>query len=178
MANEVIDGIEYKEVTLRGRTKLIAKDGTAINPIRRKQKCTIHYNTDGYPCYGGGIPVHLYVAHAWVDGYFEGAEVNHKNFDRNNYHADNLEWVSHSANVRYSVERNSYIWNKSKQGVNNGRSTFTEDDILKIRNLYDNGTSIADIVRLYHPTLVHTKDYKNIHSTFSNICRRKTWKHI
>lgn len=91
MKKEIINGKEYREVTLRGRTKLIAEDGSAINPIRRSQRCTIHYNADGYPCYGGGIPVHLYVAHGWVPGYFEGAEVNHIDFDRNNYHASNLE---------------------------------------------------------------------------------------
>ena len=84
MNTEIIDGKEYREVTLRGRTKLIASDGSAINPIRRKQKVTTHYNQDGYPCFGGGVPVHLYVAHGWIDGYFNGAEVNHKDFNRNN----------------------------------------------------------------------------------------------
>lgn len=178
MYKEIINGIEYRQVTLRGRTKLIAKDGSAINPIRRSQKCTIHYNHDGYPCYGGGVPVHLYVAHAWVEGYFEGAEVNHKDFNRENFHADNLEWVTHAENVAQSVENNSEVWNKSKQGTNNGRATFTEEDVLQIRKMYDDGMSVADIIRFYHPHLVHAKDYKSLHSTYSNICKRKTWKNI
>lgn len=178
MMSEIISGVEYREVTIRDRTKLIDRCGNAINPIRRKQKATTHVNADGYLCFGGGIPVHMYVAKAWLDGYFEGAEVNHKDFNRQNNNVDNLEWVTHADNVRYSVKENSDIWNKSKQGIHNGRATFQEEDILKIRQMFDSGMTIASIVRVYNPDLVSVKDYKNIHSTFSNICHRKTWSHI
>ena len=178
MNSEIINGIEYREVTLRGRTKLIAKDGSAINPIRRNQKVTIHYNSDGYPCYGGGVPIHLYVAHAWVDGYFEGAEVNHKDFNRENYNANNLEWITHAENVKYSVNENSDIWDAGKQGIHNGRATFTEEQVIKIRQLYDNGMSVADILRIDHPEMKTQADYHNLHSTYWYICKRKTWKHI
>lgn len=167
----------YRLVTLRNRSKWVSKDGDFINPYRN-QKVTFHYNQDGYPCCGGGVPAHLYVAHAWVDGYFEGAEVNHKDFDRTNFKSDNLEWISHSNNIRYSVKQNSEIWNKSKHGIHNGRATFSEDDIKNIRKLYENGYSVADIVRVYYPTLKTAKDYHSIHSTFLNICKRRTWKHI
>lgn len=96
MYSEIIDEKKYRLVELRKRPKLIARDGSAINLQRRIQKATYHINPDGYPCYGGGVPVHLYVAHGWVEGYFEGAEVNHKDFNRMNFHADNLEWVTHT----------------------------------------------------------------------------------
>ena len=178
MKIEIIDGVEYREVTLRGRTKLIAKDGRAINPQHRNQQATIHYNQDGYPCYGGGVPIHLYVATAWVPGYFKGAEVNHKDFDRTNYNADNLEWITHRENIEYSVEHNGEVWKKAKQGENNGRANFTEDQVRKIRELYDNGMSIADILRLDHPELQTVDQYKSLHSTYWNICKRKTWKNI
>lgn len=175
---EIIDGKEYREVTLRGRTKLIAKDGSAINPIRRKQKATIHINSDGYPCFGGNVPVHMYVAHAWVDGYFEGAEVNHKDFNRMNYNADNLEWITHSDNVKYSVQENASVWKAGRQGSKNGRANFTEEKVLEIRKLYDNGMSVADILRLDHPELQTSKQYKSLHSTYLNICKRYTWKNL
>ena len=177
MYSEIIDGKEFREVTLRGRTKLIARDGEAINPKRRKQKATIYINQDGYPCYGGGVPVHMYVAHAWVDGWFEGAEINHKDFDRTNYNADNLEWVTHIDNVRYSSQNNPN-YSISRQGVNNGRATFTEEQVREIRKLYNSGMSVADIVRIDYPELKHSKDYKSIHSTYLNICKRKTWKNL
>lgn len=175
---EIVDGIEYKIVTIRNRTKLIAYDGKALNYYRRNQKATIHNNADGYPCFGGSIPVHLYVACGWVDGYFEGAEVNHKDFNRQNYNADNLEWVTHEENVAYSLKNNYQNICLSKQGINNGRSIFTEEDILNIRKLYNDGYSIVDIVKLYHPELLTVKQYKSIHSTFSNIVHNKTWKNL
>ena len=62
------------------------------------------------------MPVHLYVAYGWVDGYFDGAEVNHKDYDRSNYNADNLEWVSHIDNVHYSSDAGRY---PSRYGADN-----------------------------------------------------------
>lgn len=172
-----IENVEYRLVTLRGRSKYVSKNGDLINPYRN-QKATIHYNEDHYPCAGGGIPVHLYVAYGWVDGWFEDAEVNHKDFDRNNYCADNLEWVTHEQNIKYSNQYNYETMCKAKQGVHNGRATFTEEDIRNIRKLYDQGKTVAEIVKIYHPELQTAKQYHNIHSTFSNIVQRKTWKHI
>ena len=176
--SEIINGKEYRYCELRGRGKLIARDGDAINPIRRNQKATIHYNVDGYPCFGGGVPVHMYVAHAWVDGWFEGAEVNHKDFDRNNYNADNLEWVTHKENIDYTVDNNYDVVCKSKQGTNNGRAKFTIEQVLEIRKMYDAGMSIADIIRHYYPELKTVAQYKNIHSNVTSIAKRKTWKCI
>lgn len=48
------------------------------------------------------ISVHRLVAKAFVPGWFEGAEVNHIDFDRTNNHASNLEWISHNDNIAHS----------------------------------------------------------------------------
>lgn len=48
--------------------------------------------------------VHRLVATAFVSGWFDGAEVNHKDFNRANNCADNLEWVTHVENIKYSAE--------------------------------------------------------------------------
>lgn len=172
-----VDGIEYRYVKIRGRGKYIARDGTAINPLRKGRKATIHINADGYPCYGGGVPIHLYVASAWVDGYFDGAEVNHKDFDRMNYNADNLEWITHEENIHYSVQNNP-LWNESKQGIHNGRSRYSIDEVLEIRKLYDSGMSIADIIRKYYPDKKTRKEYIGVYDAIRLICTRKTWKCI
>lgn len=50
----------------------------------------------------------MYVAHAWVDGYFDGAEVNHIDYNRENYSADNLEWITHNQNIKHSVNGGKY----------------------------------------------------------------------
>lgn len=175
--SEIINGKEYRLVTINNRSKLISFDGDAINPYKRNQKATIHYNKDGYPCFGGGIPVHKYVAYGWVDGYFENAEINHIDFNRTNYCADNLEWISHIENVKKSVTNNSDVWNSSRQGVHNGHCKHTEEDIRKIRKLYDSGKKVSEILTIILPNLKHnTKEYKSIYTTYWNICLRKTWK--
>ena len=173
-----IDGEEYRYVELRGRGKYISKDGKAVNPIRRKQPCTIHYNPDGYPCFGGGVPVHLYVAHGWVDGYFDGAEVDNIDFNILNYNADNLRWVTHIDNIKHSLDDNYNNWCKSKQGEHNGRAKFKPEEIIDMRNKYDIGWSIADITKYLYPDKIHVKDYKNIYSNISKIVKRETWKHL
>lgn len=173
----VVDNIVYRLVTVRNRSKYISAEGDILNPYR-KQKATLHYNADGYPCCGGGVPIHLYVAYGWVEGWFEGAEVNHKDFNRNNYSASNLEWVSHKDNIIYSLQNNYDIICKSKQGANNGRATFTEEEVKQIRALYKQGKTVAEIVKIFYPELQTAKQYHNIHSTFSNIVKYKTWKNI
>ena len=156
---EIINDKEYREVTVRGRTKLIAKDGEAINPKRRRQKATIHYNPDGYPCYGGGVPIHLYVAHAWVEGYFEGAEVNHKDFNRNNYNADNT-------NKNDKKENQEEVELKNEENEENEIEENKPEEISKEHEQEE------------HPELQTSKQYKNIHSTFSNIVKNITWKNL
>lgn len=178
MKIEYLDGVEYRYVEIRGRGKFISKDGLAFNPKRKNQKATMHINQDGYPCFGGGVPVHLYVAYAWVNGYFDGAEVNHKDFNRANFNSDNLEWVTHSQNIEYSHQYNYEEICKSKQGIHNGRATFSENQVLQIRKMAEQGMSTADIVRVFYPELKKSKQYKSIHSTFLNIVNRNTWKHI
>ena len=124
MYSEIINGVEYRLVTIGKRSKLISATGDAINFIRRNQKCTVYLNRDGYPCFGGGIPVHQYVALGWVDGYFDGAEVNHKDFDRTNYNADNLEWSSHIDNVHYSSDADRYAKQFGEANPNYGNDTL------------------------------------------------------
>lgn len=45
--------------------------------------------------------VHRLVAKAFVSGYFEGADVNHKDCNRQNNRADNLEWMTRRDNLKY-----------------------------------------------------------------------------
>lgn len=124
MYSEIINGVEYRLVTIRGRSKLISSSGDAINPIRKNQKCITHLNNDGYPCFGGGIPVHRYVAIGWIDGYFEGAEINHKDYNRMNYNADNLEWVTHIDNIHYSSDADRYAKQFGESNPNYGNDTL------------------------------------------------------
>jgi hypothetical protein len=174
MESKLIDGKEYRLVTVRGRSKWVSKDGDLINPRRPNQKVKEYkLNADGYPVTGGAIPVHLFVAYAWVDGYFEGAEVNHLDFDRTNYHADNLEWTTHQQNCVWS----SNNYSECRKGSKNGRAKFTEEEIKEIRQMHKNGMSVFDIIRKKE-NLTNYDDLKRASSTYYYIINNKSWKHI
>ena len=50
--------------------------------------------------------VHRLVAKAFVPGYFKGADVNHKDCNRQNNRADNLEWMTRRENLMYHTTGN------------------------------------------------------------------------
>ena len=173
------DNKEYRLVVIHNRGKYIAMDGSAINPFRKNQKVTTFLNEDGYPCFGGSIPVHLYVAYGWLQGYFDGYEIDHIDFDRTNFKCSNLQWISHKNNVQKSVKDNASKWNKSKQGTKNGRSVFTYEDVKYIRYMFNiEHKSIAEITKIFYPQLKTAKQYKSIYTRFSAVCHEKTWKNI
>lgn len=63
---------------------------------------------DGYhqvSCKHRSIGVHRLVAMCFVDGRTDSKnEVNHKDFNRQNNRSDNLEWMTHAENIRYSAQ--------------------------------------------------------------------------
>ena len=94
------------------------------------------YNHDGYPVVSAcgidkngktiyrSLQVHILVAEQFVDGWFNGAEVNHKDFNRANPKAENLEWTTHSDNVKHSVNAGRYIGKFGKDNPNYGNDTL------------------------------------------------------
>lgn len=66
-------------------------------------------NTAGYYRVRIGYPqkkffIHYLVAKAYCEGYFEGAVVNHKDFNKCNNHYTNLEWVTRSYNAKHAYK--------------------------------------------------------------------------
>lgn len=110
------------------------------------------------------VGVHKLVALAFVDGYFKGAQVNHKNFDKSDNRAENLEWVTPSQNYYYSMERRSL----ATRGENNCKSKLKDEDIIKIRKLRKKGTTLVALSKKFGVS------YENI----DYIVRGLTWKHI
>lgn len=67
----------------------------------------------GYPALGLSVrgkkihtTVHRLVAHAWVDEWKKGLQVNHKDGDKKNNHHLNLEWATPSENIIHSYKAN------------------------------------------------------------------------
>jgi hypothetical protein len=89
----------------------------------------------------------------------------HKDSDRLNNCATNVEWISHSDNISHAY-RSGF---KNNQGPNNPRSKLTEATVIEIRGLYDDGiNSIQEIAAKYGRGW----------STIFNVVNRKTWKLI
>lgn len=174
MESKLIDGKEYRLVSVRGRTKWVSRDGDLINPHKPNQKVKEYkLNKDGYPITGGSIPVHLFVAHAWVDGYKDGLEVNHIDYDRTNYNADNLEWVTHEDNCKWSSKN----YSECRKGSKNSRARFTEDEVKEIRQMHKDGMSVFDIIR-QKEGLTKYEDLRRASSTYYYMINGKSWKNI
>ena len=59
------------------------------------------------------------VALAFVPGYFDGAEVNHKDCNRTNDCASNLEWVTHYDNIAYTKSLKRHVSDRDLTGESN-----------------------------------------------------------
>ena len=94
------------------------------------------YNSDGYAVVSAcgltpdgtktfrSLHVHVLVAREFVDGWFEGAEVNHKDFNRSNPAWWNLEWLSHKDNIAYSHKAGNYKGRFGEDNPNYGNDTL------------------------------------------------------
>ena len=117
------------EVSNLGRVKslerdIVKSDGVIQHRSERIKEQTetpdgylsVKLSADGTDCRRG---VHRLVAEAFVDGWTEGAEVNHIDFDRKNNVPENLEWISHGDNVRYSISAGRHYCNRDLTGDKN-----------------------------------------------------------
>lgn len=108
--------------------------------------------------------VHRLVAMHFIDNPDNKPFVLHNDNNPHNNCANNLRWGDQSENMiqAYADKQISAI------GENNGYSVFTNDDILKIRELKQNGFSQRHLGRLYNVSQSH----------ISLIVNRKIWAHI
>lgn len=111
---------EFVKVVYFGTEFLVNKYGKVF----RNGKEAKHFKDgDGYlrvSCNKNrSVGVHRLVALGFVpnDDIENKTEVNHKDFNRENPRWDNLEWVTHKDNVRYSRDNNRY--KKDITGENN-----------------------------------------------------------
>ena len=70
-----------------------------------KDKCAVQHT------------VHRLVAKAFISGHFDGAHVNHKDENKHNNRADNLEWVTRRENSMYGTCQDRLHKNQRKAVV-------------------------------------------------------------
>jgi len=113
------------------------------------------HKTAGYlgVCYKNNkLYIHRLVAEAWCGGLPSGLIVNHKNGDRHDNRAENLEWVTHRENLRHAV----------RIGLN-GR--FSANQMQAIIDDHAAGLKLGDITKKHKVSksmmynILHGKQY-------------------
>ena len=84
--------------------------------------------------------VHRLVALAWVPNPRNHPMVNHKDGNKRNNHASNLEWVTPRENAAHAVRRGLFGGKRRKLSMS---------DAMLIRLLYDEGMSISSLATMY-----------------------------
>lgn len=108
--------------------------------------------------------VHRLVMAAFVGPLPAGYQVNHKDMNKMNNRADNLEYLTASANVKHAYANGRTVL----RGEKNGAATISDEEALHIRQLYRDGFRQADIARLLSISKF----------TVFYVVRRRTWAHL
>jgi hypothetical protein len=141
-----IDKEIWKQKIIEGRNYYISNYG---NVKTDRGLIKPYSDRDGYLRFGVNgktFGVHRLVAELFISDEDLSLEVNHKDFDRSNNYVENLEWVTHTENVRYSCLHKR---RPDTRGSKNSNSILTEENVLRIRELLKDGMTVADIARLY-----------------------------
>jgi hypothetical protein len=102
---------------------------------------------------GRSIRVHRLVADAFIPNPLNLPYVNHKDADKSNNHATNLEWCTHDNNMKHAW---ALGLPKTHYGESHGMSRLTEHDVLNIRRLYSTGkTSYPKLSRQFGISISH-----------------------
>lgn len=109
--------------------------------------------------------VHRVVALAFCDGAQRGYEVNHKDGNKLNNNANNLEWVSHSENMRHAIKNNL---RDTARGARIKCAKLDDFKVLAIKKMLADGMKHVDIAFEYS---VDT-------STITRINTGDTWRHV
>lgn len=109
--------------------------------------------------------IHRLVASVFIENINNYPIVNHIDGDKKNNNSYNLEWCTDSQNKKHAFS----VGLMCTKGERHSQNKLTNDEVLEIRRLLDNGLmKNIDVAKLFgvHP------------QTTSNIKTRKTWRHI
>lgn len=126
-------------VTILGRYEV--SDTGAVRNIKTKREIKQFVGKDGYlrlQIAGKTRTVHRVVATAFIPVEVGKDFINHKDGNKQNNNANNLEWCTRSENLKHAYR----LGLKNSCGTKNGRCKLTEKDIIYIRANYIAGDKV------------------------------------
>lgn len=108
-------------------------------------------------------PIHKLVATAFLGPCPQGLQVNHKDTNKQNNAASNLEYLTQLGNAQHAKANG-----RSPRGERNGQAKLTAQQVLEARRLHGEGWNGQQLARKYHIT----------HGAMRDILRGKNWKHL
>ena len=102
--------------------------------------------------------------------------VDHINFNRSDNRLENLRWASQSENVIYSYKNGRHLG--SREGCKNGRATLSEEEVVNIRNMYNEGLNVSEIIYELYKIVKDDKEYNKIKQKIDKVVKNKTYKNV
>lgn len=125
-------------------------------------------DSQGYPRWGD-TRVHRIVCKAWHGPPpTPDHEVNHIDGDKTNAHPENLEWVTHSENMRHAIAKGLHPGPPLHFGEGQHAAKLTESDVREMRRLWASGWSAARLGRRYGVA----------ETTAHRAATGRSWKHV
>lgn len=176
------------QISNTGRVKSLARANTYFNPYAGRD-CTRFYqerlmklklSRTGYVVAHlrdeanskeSWPPVHRLIAEAFIENPNDKPTVNHKDGVKANNHLSNLEWATHSENTQHAFDTGlakPCRTQKSRVGSASHQAKLTEQQVLEIRQLREDGMTLVSIAGRYGI----------VFSQVDRICKRESWKHI
>ena len=157
-----IEGYEGYKVSNYGRvigmSGVVLKQMTKNNGYKQVTICNnIHRKS---------ALVHRLVAKAFIENPKNYPQINHKDCDKTNNNANNLEWCNASHNQKHSIKNGL---REVLKGEKSGTNKLTRNDVLQIRSVYEQGFAKQyEIAEAYGVSK----------STIQCVISRRNWSHI
>lgn len=118
-------------------------------------------------CNGRSKPkrVHRIIAEVFIPNPDNKPDVNHKDGNKLNNSISNLEWVTHSENMKHAFKNGL----ANNTGAKNGMAKLNEDKVRRIKQMLSDGVSQYKIAKIIGGIS---------RSAIMNIKNRNQWKHI
>lgn len=166
----------HYEVSNRGRVRsldkwLRQKNGWGwFKRFYRGRLRVLSVDADGYLRVGlyarkiaKSVLVHRLVAQAFIPNPYRHPEVDHRNSNRIDARAKNLQWVAEGENTRLRVERG-----RGTKGETQHLAKLNTHSVKTIRRMAARGKSFADLAT----------EHGVVAATISAVVSRLTWKHV